>query len=423
MRTAVKHHIDEQTTYDYIIVGAGIAGLHTGIKLCKKYPGAKVAILERFGYTGGRIVTYKHDGLQWENGAGRIHGEDHPIVMKYMRRYSLTFVPISENVDFEKPGQKNIFESTYIPIIRSILENLSPQELARHTVKELLTEIVGSQKTEELLGAFAYNSEVDILRADCALKSFSGEMGTHSGYGVCKEGLSSLTDGMVEDFSVKGTLLEKHWVKEVNPDTLELKVLVGTKDNREEKLFVAKKGIILALHHDALCELKSIQGWHMLSKVKMRPLLRVYATFKGAPFKGLSRIVYPLASGIRYFLPLGDNIAMISYTDGANAEKFLKILEGDGGEGELRDTILSELYRVLPDRNIGVPTFFKAHPWKSGCTYWLPGDYDVKEASVAAHIPIPGKNVYICGESFSTRQAWMEGALEHAESLFKNVDI
>ena len=422
MGSSDRLRLDEQTTYDYIIVGAGIAGLHTGIKLCKKHPGATVAILERFGYTGGRVITYKHDKLQWENGAGRIHREDHQIVMKYMRRYSLTFNPISADVDFEKPGQKNIFESTYIPVIRSILENLSADELARNTIKELLTEIVGANKTDELLGAFAYNSEVDTLRADCALKSFSAEMGTHSGYGVCKEGLSSLIDGMVKDFvsaAQKRTILERHWVKEVDPDSLELKVLVGPKDDREEKIFVARKGIVLALHHDALCELKSIQGWHMLSKVKMRPLLRVYAAFKGAPFKDLSRIVYPLSSSIRYFLPLGDNIAMISYTDGTHAEKFLKILD----EVTLRDTILSELYRVLPDRNIGVPTFFKAHPWKSGCTYWLPGDYNVREASVAAHIPCAGKNVYICGESFSTRQAWMEGALEHAESLFKNVDL
>jgi hypothetical protein len=28
-------------------------------------------------------------------------------------------------------------------------------------------------------------------------------------------------------------------------------------------------------------------------------------------------------------------------------------------------------------------------------------------------------DVYCCGESFSTRQAWMEGALEHADLLLK----
>ena len=424
-----KKHI-----YDYIIVGAGIAGLHTGIRLSKKYPNAKIAILERFGYTGGRVVTYKHGQNKWENGAGRIHRDAHTLVMKYMRRYSLTFSPIAADVDFENPGQTNIFESTYIPIIQTILENLPATELATHTIKELLTEIIGEQKTSELLGAFAYNSEVDTLRADLALKSFRGEMGTHAGYGVCKEGLSSLIDGMVRDFrgggsGSRGEILERHWVKNVNPDTLELDVLVGPKDDRREELFVARKGIILALHFDALCEIKSIQGWHMLSKVRMRPLLRVYATFKGAPFKGapfrgLSSIVYPGSSGngIRYFIPMGENVAMISYTDGGYAEKYMKILERDG-EVALRDRILSELRVVLPDRDVSSPTFFKTHPWKSGCTYWLPGEYDVNEASVEAHIPFRGKKVYICGESFSTRQAWMEGALEHAESLLKNVDI
>ena len=422
---------DADADADYIIVGAGLAGLHTGIEILKKHKGGSVTILERYGYNGGRVVTYKHKigraALQWENGAGRIHKEKHQLVMKYIRRYNLTLTPIRGDLEFvdSDVSRKNLFESTYVPMIENILGGLDSSILGTHTVKELLEEIVGAAKTKELLGEFAYDSEVDTLRADWALRQFRDVVVKHSGFAVCKEGLSSLIAGMVREFEgLGGEILQKHRVTGVIPTSLE--VHVG--DEEGSKVFKARKAIVLALHYDALCELGSLAGWAALKQVKMRPLLRTYAVFKGEPFEGLSSTVTP--DGIRYFIPMSGNIAMVSYTDGTSAEKWLKILKEDG-EKVLCDKILSELRLALKgsgsgsgsDKKIPEPIFFKAHPWYSGCSYWVPGDYDVIEASVAAHIPCKGSAVYVCGESFSLRQAWMEGALEHAESLLKNVDL
>ena len=64
---------------------------------------------------------------------------------------------------------------------------------------------------------------------------------------------------------------------------------------------------------------------------------------------------------------------------------------------------------------IPTPKYLKKHDWPNGCTYWLPGDYDVNTASKIAHNPEP--NLYLTGESISTNQTWMEGALESAEYL------
>ena len=167
----------------------------------------------------------------------------------------------------------------------------------------------------------------------------------------------------------------------------------------------------------------------------MRPLLRVYAVFKGEPFKGLGKIVVGSVGGvgggggggsdIRYFIPMSSSIAMVSYTDGPFAEKWIKVLEKEG-QAKLCSKIMEGLRSSIPGlEDIEDPIFFKAHPCKSGCSYWLPGQYNVAAASVVAHTPFSngGNPIYICGESFSLRQAWMEGALEHAESLFKNIDI
>ena len=406
---------------DYIIVGAGLAGLHTGIRLKKKYPKASVTILERFGYTGGRVVTYKHDvpgygKVQWENGAGRIHRQNHPLVMKYLRRYGLTFSPIGDELEFKDGAQQrpSIFEKTYLPMIESILSAASDLEKRKHTIKDLLTQIVGPKKTAELVAEFPYDSEIDTLRADWALEVFRGEMSSSSGFGVCKEGLSVFIDNMVKEFeSLGGEILKRHRVVNINVDERVIEVLKGPS-------FVASKVIILALHISALKEMPFLRssGIALLDRVAMRPLLRTYGVFEGTPFKGLNKIVE--ADGIRYFIPMGPSVAMVSYTDGPYAEKWMRVLEKEG-EDVLCKKIMAGLRKLLWNDNIPEPLFFKAHPWKAGCSYWVPGDYDVRAASVQAHTPFPGKPIFICGESFSLRQAWMEGALEHADSLFENV--
>ncbi len=75
---------------------------------------------------------------------------------------------------------------------------------------------------------------------------------------------------------------------------------------------------------------------------------------------------------------------------------------------------------MFPDKDIPEPLFFKTHPWSEGCTYWLPGTYNAEELSNEALQPLPSMpGVHCCGESFSLRQAWMEGALEHADCLLK----
>ena len=413
-------------SYDYIIVGAGLAGLHTGIELLKKYPKANIVILERFKYNGGRVVTYKHTipkfgKVQWENGAGRIHKENHQLVMNYVKKYGLTFIPIRDHIHYSpEPGviKPNRFENTYLPMIENILCWVGPNERSTKTVKQLLIEVVGEKKANEFLSEFAYNSEIDTLRADYALEKFRKEIGSHEGFGSIKEGLSSLIDGLVSDFSEKGgKILQGHRLMNFNADTQEVTVRTKEKDKFTLK---ATKAIILALHLDALKELPALRHSKLFDYVTMRPLLRTYGVFTESPFKGLGRIV---SSGpIRYFLPANDSIAMMSYTDGPYAEKAIAELKKDG-EKSLCNRVLADLRTLLGDSTLAEPIFFKAHPWNSGCSYWLPGVYSVEEASIEAHTPIPGKNVYICGESFSLRQTWMEGALEHAESLLKNIPL
>lgn len=415
---------------DIVIVGAGIAGLRCGIELLHKRPKATVVILEKYKYLGGRVVTYKKTlqdvkgkctHLQWENGAGRIHSS-HTKVLDLVKQYKLTTFPLSPDQSFLEYGQlqENSFE-TLLELFLPSLKQFQPSILSTYTLRQLFQMLL-KEKANSFLEQFPYRAEVDTLRADMAIQAFEREMGTYSGYVVVKEGLSAIIEGMVDEFQkLGGTVFHQQTVKDIQKNG---ELYVVKSETPSGTVVWEAKTVICALHSVAVKQIGCFSNWTLLQHLKMEPLVRVYAVFpteKGSSwFSDLGRIVLP--GPIRYFIPINPScgIAMISYTDGKDARFIEKILKEKGEEG-LEDFLLHELRKAFPEKEIPETLFFKVHPWYEGCTYWLPGFYDPYELSKKALQPFPEKmpDVYCCGESFSTRQAWMEGALEHADLLLK----
>ena len=107
---------------------------------------------------------------------------------------------------------------------------------------------------------------------------------------------------------------------------------------------------------------------------------------------------------------------MISYTEGKDASHWM-----DMPEKRREKEIMAELRRTFPDKEIPDPLLIKFHPWRSGCTYWVPGRYDVEEESNKSVQPIPGLPLYLCSESFAVQQSWMESALVQAEKVLQRL--
>jgi hypothetical protein len=105
---------------------------------------------------------------------------------------------------------------------------------------------------------------------------------------------------------------------------------------------------------------------------------------------------------------------MISYTDGKDAEYWMK-----QSPSIVQSNIMHSIRTLFPDRSIPNPLFFKLHPWTAGCTYWLPGTYDVEEESQKSLHPDTNIPLFMCGESFAVHQEWIESALEQADCLLQ----
>jgi hypothetical protein len=284
---------------------------------------------------------------------------------------------------------------------------------------------------------YAYDAEVNTLRADIALKAFlDGEMKDNEGFMIVREGFGELIRRMREEVEKAGVeILLGEQVVAVRPSGPEIDVIKteGSASHVSRDAFKKSKittmnarKIIFATHALGLADIEGFKSWPLLRYVVMRPLVRIYAAFPvavgGAPwFAGIGKIV--TMNPIRNFIPINAEAgtAMISYTDGEWAEPFLNMVDkGKGSQEKLEGVVMHHLRRLFPDRSIPDPDLFKVYGWSEGCTYWLPGEYDPAGVSRQALMPFP--DVYVCGESFSMRQAWIEGSLEHAGQLWKLLD-
>jgi hypothetical protein len=418
--------------YDCIVVGAGISGLYATRELLKKHPTWRIALCERYKGFGGRTYSYWVPGVKdthWEMGAGRIH-KDHTLLMGLLKDYGLHWVPIGEKIDYKAgpnaPLEPNLFETVIVPTMLGPLTSLSKDLLAKHTIEELMVKVYGTAATTSALAQFPYRAEVNTLRADLALDGFlgGGEMSSHKGYGVLAEGFSELVSRMKAEIQERGGFcLPRHQLLSLkkgpgSATDLTFKFGYPEKDEPHGTIQLrAEKCVVLALHRDAVAELPEFQGWKPLRLLKTQPLLRCYAIFRDASwFSGLGRVVSPELP--RYILPMDPKkgTIMISYTDGDDTQTYMKIQEKSGDKA-LEKVVMKDVRRLFPEKRIPNPEFFRSHPWKTGCTYWLPGLYNPEKVSEESCHPLPSKlpNVYLCGESWSMRQAWVEGSLEQTK--------
>jgi phytoene dehydrogenase-like protein len=398
--------------YQVIIVGGGMAGLHTGIEVAKK--GFRCCIIDEYK-CGGRIQTYHNEkeGVQWENGAGRISNK-HKYTLAYLKQYGLTTIPLSSEIDYI--NRNGIQSNPFFDLQHMILEplrSLPADVLATHTMKQIMDKVMPHSK--DMYKGFPYYAETHVLRADIALQSFAGEIGSHDGFSVCKEGLSALVDGMVNEFiELGGQLIENTHVQTIE-SVNDLTFVHLFSKLAKQKYTLRTPICVLAVPRDALAKLIRIPAvTSVLSKLRSVPLLRIYAVFDKHWFAGMKSTV--VDSYIRYIIPINQRVIMISYTEGPFAKHWMNI---DPKEAER--LVMKEIRALFPEKDIPDPVFFKMHPWRDGCTYWLPGRYSVEDESRA--ILNPKKGIFVCGESYAVHQCWIESAVEHAELLWSHPEF
>jgi len=402
--------------YDTIIVGGGIAGLFLAYKL--KDSKQDILLLEKEGEWGGRIHTIYKTDYHYECGAARISNKHHKL-MTLIHELGLEdqLIKLPEDIDIiihNKRSSMNINSLLKELFIRS--KGLSKEYLENIVLFQLLIDVYDYDTAVSIREGFGYDSEFMSLNAKAGLDMFKKDLFKEdTEYFVFKEGLSKIVTTIVNN-------LKSH-------SNVTIKLSEGLEDIEDSYILTDKKNrlyydkIILTIPQEHLVKLEYLKEVKHLDSVQGIQLLRIYFKYPVKDceswFKSISRTTTD--NYLRHIIPIDykNGLIMISYTDGYPV-KLLSALH-QRGEKVLVEAIHKEIKDIFGIRkNIPYPEEVHFHLWENGCHFWKPGS-DMNDIYDKMLKPISGKEIYLCGESFSKKQAWIEGAIESCYDVLKKM--
>lgn len=403
---------------DLIVVGGGLAGLTLAETLAKSKRFSNITILEQYPNMGGRVLTIRSHGLTYEAGAGRIF-HTHERVNALVKRFHLKTFPISTD-SFLPNNTPNPFLHLFEPI-RTLLSKCDQESLATHTIWDLVP-----PQMRTIFQYYPYWAEIHDLRADLALNTFrpAEPMGAKKPgefYGIVG-GMDQITDHLKQNCEKAGVQLKNnHTVTNIQRITESLFEITGRQGTNKSPFTYQASHVVIATTRGSYDTFDVLKKSPLLKQLIMSPLIRIYAVYppdKTTKKVWFSNHKFVTDNPLRYIIPINEDsgLIMISYTDGDDTKHWHTLKDQD-----LTDAIQKELHQLFPEANIPTPTWLKKYDWPFGCSYWrpTPGNYAPTESLFEAQNPSP--NLYICGESVSHHQAWMEGALESAERLANHI--
>jgi len=441
---------DINKIYDFLIAGGGIAGLYTAYHLKQKYPSASICIVELSNRLGGRLHTINPEpNIYFEAGGARFNDNQKRII-KLIDELGLTNkkFPISSSSIYKaiQPNYDTKLETIY-PTIDSFIkdcENLIKQkhipetELINTTLLEFAHKYYSKQYPSiknYLISIYPYYSELAILNTKEGIHLFTNEFSNKTQYYVLGGGLQQLTDTILQTLTTNTKSHTKSHTKS-NLNILLETELINIELNKlgyyniitsQTQNYIGAYNIILAIPKNGLSRIKYLTRIPKISKminsVSLQPLYRIYACYPNNKslgktwFDGLSKINTNLE--IKYIIPMDykHGIIMISYTD----SKFAKYWLNHVVNGTFEKELYKQLKLLFPDKDIPQkPKWFKHYYWDIGAGYWKPG-FDKDKILKSIIKPIPGENIFICGENYSSHQAWVEGALETADLVLEKI--
>ena len=449
--------------YDYIIAGAGISGLYTVYNILKNNPSARICILEALERIGGRIQTVHYDGITIDSGGARYNTNQHRIInlIKELdlddKQIPITnttqYIPINPKYDTTTTTSntnKQIISIRFPTVDSFILDvqkfikknNTTYNELINTTLLEFANKYYSQQYphiTDYLISINGYYSELAVLNAYEALQLFTNEFSQSTQYYVLAGGMQQITDKLhilIKKYS-NATILLNTPLETIEKLGTSMQYIITSGNH-----IFHTTHIILALTQNALLKIKYLTNnknvLEMINSIKTEPLYRIYARYPNNPktgipwFSNLTKTITNLP--IKYIIPISyntitldkdinendkkivKNIIMISYTDSLFAKYWLKTIVNNTFE----NTLTKQLKKLFPNITIPKATWYKHYYWDIGAGYWKKG-YDRKNILENIIKPLNNEPIYICGENYSSHQAWVEGSLETSDLVLKHL--
>jgi len=408
---------------EHIIIGAGITGLYLAYQLILKgVSGADIVIFEGSNRIGGRIYTNEHKGFRYSVGAGRL-GKKHKYVMKLIKDFKLQdqIINIGKNTNYFVEGRL-MNEAELLNHYKSNFKSLN--ELWRYAIEKKLN---GNKYDPSLYNLYNYFSlilnenEVELLKISFGYIGEMYDMNAYNGlltlrkdfdirnneFFVLRDGIHILCDVLYKyildaGVSVKFSSILEDVCDGESGDSGDKKYVKvsGVKHSYSKLYLTIKRGDYMNIGYFLKYE-------SIFNTVSDGHLLRIFAKYKDVWFKDMPKIL--TQNKLQFIIPINYNsgLIQISYSDRYNAD-FWNAFKNEKDVKKYLTKILNEMF---PEKNIKEPEWITMHFWKAGDHMWNVGVNTKKIQEKIDDIFIP-KDIYILGETYSERQAWIEGAIE-----------
>ena len=399
----------------HIIIGAGITGLYLAYQLILKGVSATdIVIFEGSERIGGRIYTNEHKGFRYSVGAGRL-GKKHKYVMKIIKDFKLQdqIINIGKNTNYFVEGRL-MNEAELISHYKSNFKSLN--ELWRYAIEKKLN---GNKYDPYLYNLHNYFSlilsanDVELLKISLGYIGEMYDMNAYNGlltlrkdfdirnndFFVLRDGIHILCDVLYKYILNAGVSVNFSSILEDVCDNKYVKVS-GSKYSYSKLYLTIKRGDYMNIEYFKKYE-------SIFNTVSDGHLLRIFAKYKDVWFKDMPKIL--TQNKLQFIIPVDYNsgLIQISYSDRYNAD-FWNAFKNERDVKKYLTKILNEMF---PEKNIKEPEWITMHFWKAGDHMWNVGVNTKKIQEKIDDIFIP-KDIYILGETYSERQAWIEGAIE-----------
>jgi hypothetical protein len=372
-------------------------------------------IFEKLNRIGGRIYTYENDNFKYSVGAGRL-GKKHKYVMKLLKDFNLE----NEIIDIKKDklyfidnilmNEKELLKY-YNSKFKSLNDlwkyalttktNINTKEINLHNY---FSTILSTSDVKILQKSLNYISEMYDMNAYNALNTLKKDFDVENNdFFILKSGLHIICDKLYE------YLIKNKVSINLNSDLKDI-------DNKKKIVYINNKNykydkLYLTIKRNDYLQINFFKQYHdIFNSVSDGNLLRIYAKYKNVWFKNIPKILTD--NKLQFIIPIDyDNgLIQISYSDSYNAN-FWNNLEN---ENIVKIQLNKMLKEIFPNKNIEDPEWITMHYWKAGVHFWNTGIYS-KDIQNTFNNIFKKDNIYILGETYCNRQAWIDGALETVE--------